>query len=92
MRQMQLSEQQFDGATYDAKRDGKRLRSQLERVKAALSDGQWWSVSDLVRVAGGSDSSITARARDLRKAKNGSHIVQSKNMGRGGSWFYRMVL
>ncbi len=90
MKQMELTEQ-FDGATYNEARDGARLRSQLERVKAALSDGQWWTVQDLVRLAGGSDSSITARCRDLRKASKGAYTIQSKNLGRG-SWIYRMVL
>jgi hypothetical protein len=89
MKQMELLEQ-FDGATYNEARDGARLRSQLERVKAALSDGQWWTLAQLARASGGSEASVSARLRDLRKDRFGAHVIERQHV-ECGLWSYRMV-
>ena len=80
----------FDGETFDAERDGARLASQLERVKAAISDGQWWTLAALVARCGGTDASVSARLRDLRKPKFGGYDIQRRYLG-DGLWEYRMV-
>jgi hypothetical protein len=37
-----------------------------------------------------SESSITARIRDLRKDKFGNHTIEDRPPANGGSWFYRI--
>lgn len=80
----------FDGETFEAERDGKRLGSQLERVRDAMRDGQWWTLIDLAMECGGSEASVSARLRDLRKPKFGNHIIERQYV-KDGLWQYRMV-
>ena len=84
----------FDGATYIPELDGVRLGSQLERVKALMSDGQWRKLNDIVAECGGNTASISARLRDLRKEKFGGHVVTSERVGSrtGGYWKYQVIL
>lgn len=71
----------FGGQTYNEALDGSRLRHQLERVKKYLLDAQgaWVSLQDCpVALEGGGTAAITARARDLRKEKNGAFLVECR--------------
>ncbi len=90
-----------DGATFDQKRDGKRLETQQARVLAVLRCGEWLTVSEVqARIAlmfdGHRDpeTSIGSRIRDLRKAKFGLFRIDSRTRGnpRAGLWEWRMVL
>jgi len=89
--------ERFDGQTYDPALDQKRLMSQLEAVLYLLGDGRWWTVPELTRSVARlvgrtvSDSSTTARLRDLRKPKFGGHLVQSRRRNAGGSFEYRLA-
>jgi len=65
------NELRFDGKTFDQVKDGKRLTSQLERVKKLMKDHQWRTLSHIHNVVGGSEAGISARLRDLRKLKFG---------------------
>jgi hypothetical protein len=91
-----VREERFDGQTYDHQLDRKRLTSQLDAVLYLLGDGRWWSVPELTksvaRIVGKSvsDSSTTARLRDLRKPKFGAHQIQSRRRAGGGSFEYRL--
>ena len=80
----------FGGETYDPERDRGRLLSELERVRGAVSDGGWWTLSDLARVADAPEASCSARLRDLRKAKFGAHRVERRYVARG-LWEYRVT-
>lgn len=82
-----------NGATYNPMLDGNRLESQLERVIAAVSDGEWHDLGSLVNQCGGTHASISARLRDLRKVKFGGHTVESKRFGdpKSGLWKYRVT-
>jgi hypothetical protein len=81
----------FDGATYDAHRDYVRLKGQLLRVFEHMKDGQWRSLASIVLYCGGTEASISARLRDLRKPKFGMHQVERRNI-HGGLWQYRVVV
>lgn len=81
----------FDGATYSEELDGPRLRSQLERVRHALDDGEWWTLSELHDYAQGSEAGVSARLRDLRKPKHGGMVVERERCGESGLWRYRMT-
>ena len=80
----------FDGATYDEKRDKARLSGQLLRVQQVMADGKWRTLRDLSRAAGGTEASVSARLRDLRKPRFGALTVERRSMG-GGLFVYRVV-
>jgi hypothetical protein len=81
----------FDGETYNHKRDHYRLAGQLERVFRNMEDGRWRSLETLAMLAGGTEASVSARLRDLRKEKYGSHNVERKHI-RDGLWLYRLIV
>lgn len=79
----------FHGETYDAPMDHGRLRGQLLRVFARLSDGSWHTLRDLAASAGGSEASVSARLRDLRKPQYGKREVHRRRIS-GGLYEYRI--
>ena len=80
----------FGGSTFDPARDRERLNAQLARVLEAMSDGKPWTLKELIAKCGGTEASVSARIRDLRKAKFGGHRVRSTCVERG-LWVYRIV-
>lgn len=83
----------FDGDTYDREQDAARLGSQLARVKALLvqEPGRRWTLAELAAEAGGSEASISARLRDLRKEKFGQYAI-GRARREGGLWEYWIEL
>jgi hypothetical protein len=79
----------FDGATYDEKRDKGRLQRQLTIIKEIMSDNQPHTLVELAEAAECMTTSASARVRDLRKTKHGGHTVTRKNIG-GGVWEYTL--
>lgn len=79
----------FDGATFDAQRDGERLNGQLERVARLMADGRWRTLRELAAAVGGSEAGVSARLRDLRKARWGSKRVERRYLA-DGVWQYRV--
>lgn len=79
----------FDGETFDEEKDGERLTRQLDQVREAMSDGNWYTLEELHEKTGFPVSSISARIRDLRKEKNGSYLVEDKRSS-NGTWIYRL--
>jgi hypothetical protein len=75
-----------------------------DRVKAVMADGQWRTLYEIRDVmltrfyVAGSDSGISAKLRDLRKAQFGGHLVDSRRRlsqqwwTPGQVWEYRLVL
>ena len=80
----------FDGKTYNPSRDYTRLKTQLEAVQELMADGRWRTLDTIKGLCGGSDASISARLRDLRKSKHGGLTVKSRHRVRG-IWEYRVV-
>lgn len=81
----------FDGATYKPSRDYDRLKGQLKAVFDLMSDNRWRTLRDISEAVEGSEASLSARLRDLRKAKYGAHQIQRESVG-GGLFRYRMVM
>jgi hypothetical protein len=79
----------FDGATYNRERDRDRVQAQLVRVRLALSDDTWHTLSELAARTGDPEASISARIRDLRKKKFGGHVVARRYVT-DGLWAYRL--
>lgn len=80
----------FDGETFDQERDGNRLASQLERVREFMSDGRWHTLLEIAHNSWGTEASASARLRDLRKPKFGSHRVEREYV-QDGLWKYRLL-
>lgn len=87
----------FRGATFDPALDQARLATQLQKVWWLMRDGEWRTLRDIAKFAGGSEAAISARLRDLRKrdtpAPYGSHIIERRRRGdpTRGLFEYRMV-
>lgn len=84
----------FDGNTYVAELDEKRLTTNLDRTVAATRGGDWFSLERLAFEVGCSEAGVSARLRDLRKPKHaeryGVAAVESRRV-KGGLWQYRVT-
>lgn len=80
----------FGGATFDAERDENRLTRQKRDVWLFMKDGEWHTLPEISEATGHPEASISARLRDFRKPKFGSHTVQREYVERG-LWQYRLI-
>jgi hypothetical protein len=72
--------------------DASRLSRQLDIVATCLGDGSWWTLPSLAERAAASTQSVSARVRDLRKERWGSHTIERRKVvGSVGVYEYRMV-
>lgn len=83
MDQLQLQLPMFDGDTYDHKRDHQRLGSQLTAVRTYMEGRGFVTLQQISKATGHSVQSVSARIRDLRKAKFGGRTVNRESKGRG---------
>lgn len=80
------------GKTYDPKRDFRRLNLQAGRVWRAMLDGKWRTLREIAEATGDEPQSVSARLRDYRKLRFGSHEVLRLRMpGTRGLHLYRLV-
>lgn len=80
-----------DGVTYDHELDGKRLAAQHARVFDCMKDGRWRTLAEIARETVYPEASISARLRDFRKPRFGSHFVDRRRT-RNGLHEYRLVI
>ena len=80
----------FDGVTYDPANDEKRLEKLLGRVWAFMGDRCWHTLAEIRAACGGSEASVSARLRDLRKERFGAYTIERRRQGKG-LWVYRMT-
>lgn len=85
----QLELPYFDGITYEHERDAPRLAAQTGRVKALMADGMWRTLREIAQTTGDPEASVSARLRDLRKPRFGSHVIERRYLG-DGLYEYRM--
>lgn len=76
-------ERAFDGSSYKSDRDYERLSGQLGKVFDLMKDGQWRTLAEIQGVVGGSEAGVSARLRDLRKYRNGSHLIEREHIADG---------
>ena len=82
---------EFDGDTYNPRKDKVRLTSQLSKVHHLMKSGRWYTLRGIADQIGASEASVSARIRDLRKEKFGGFIVERKRSDRSkGLYFYRI--
>lgn len=79
----------FDGSTYSEQRDYQRLEKLIDRVHAFMSDGQWHTIPEIADACGGTQTSCSARLRDLRKDQRGGFKVDAEHV-HDGLWRYRV--
>ena len=84
-----LSEFYLDGETYQPGRDKPRLQGQLAAVCSVLSDYQWHTLEELATRCSASQAGVSARLRDLRKARFGSQTIEKRYIN-NGLWEYRL--
>lgn len=82
----------FDGDTFDSNADKVRLAGQMLAVYNLMRDGVWRTLAEIHAVVNGSEAGISARLRDLRKSKWGSHEVSRRRRGyaKRGIFEYRV--
>ena len=85
----------FDGATYQPAQDGARLSSQLHATRELMLDHEWRNLAQIalaLRKHGlhVTEASISARLRDLRKARFGGFDVERRRLI-GGLFEYRIA-
>lgn len=80
------------GATFDRKKDGKRLSRQHSAVLDLMRDGEWRTLYEIEDATGFPTQSISARLRDFRKAEFGGHVVNRRRRGDSGTWEYQLLL
>jgi hypothetical protein len=81
----------FDGDDYQPERDDERLTTQYDRIFAAMKDTQWRTLSELERITGDPEASISAQIRHMRKKRFGSHTVNKRYMG-NGLYEYQLIV
>ncbi len=70
-----------------------RLVGLMDRVFTLMSDGKWRTLRQIQDVAGGSEAGVSARLRDCRKPRFGSHTVKRQRVeGENGLFEYRLVV
>ena len=76
--------------------DAVRFSSQLAAVREIMMDGARHSIPEIkLRLAAdfglmASETSVSARIRDLRKAEFGGYTITRDRQGRRGLWHYQM--
>lgn len=82
-----------DGATYDPALDRARLNTQQQRVFDYIKDAGWYTLREIESALNYAypQASISARLRDLRKAKFGSHRVERRRHS-PGTFEYRLIV
>jgi hypothetical protein len=85
---------EFDGETYESEEDRVRLGRQLDAVRDLMIDGEWRILASIRAKAGGTEASVSARLRDLRKEKFGAFRVERRRCsgeGVSGLFEYRVL-
>jgi hypothetical protein len=80
----------FSGETFDPAQDGDRLSAQYDRVYALMCDEQWRTLDQIAVHVGAPTHSVSARLRDMRKARFGSHEVSKVRVSKG-LYKYRLI-
>lgn len=87
----------FDGVTFDPTLDAERLTTAMGRVYAIMSDGEWRTLEEIALLAKCSESGASARLRDMRKTRfaekypNGG-VLKRRREGaeKRGIWEYKV--
>jgi DNA-binding Lrp family transcriptional regulator len=62
----------------------------MQAVYDVMEDGRWHFLAEMAEMVGAPEGSVSARLRDLRKAKFGGFVVERRRMGTSGHYAYRL--
>lgn len=80
-----------DGDTYEPQQDRIRLNKQAREVWDLMRDGKWRELWRIADATGCPIQSVSARLRDFRKERFGSHEVDRRRV-KGGVFQYRLIV
>lgn len=80
---------EFDGASYDSRRDKVRLTGHLQKLYDLMQDGQWRTLAEIESAVQFPQASISAALRCFRKEKFGGFVVDREYI-RNGLHKYRL--
>jgi hypothetical protein len=78
------------GVTFNAMLDTQRLNKQAQDVFDVMADGKWHSLSEISKITGHPEASVSARLRDFRKQRFGGHRVERARIF-SGWWLYQLI-
>jgi predicted transcriptional regulator len=91
---MSIYKNAFNGSDYIPIRDDARLSRQIDRVYACMKDGKRRTLSQISRITGDPEASVSAQLRHLKKPKFAAQFpnidVKKNNLG-GGLYEYWLV-
>lgn len=80
-----------DGSTFEHAYDFDRLNRQMRAVGEFMADGRWHLLHAIAAGVGAPEASVSARLRDMRKAKYGGfQIDRRRDPDSKGLWWYRL--
>ena len=84
----------FDGETFETQHDAVRLTGQCLGVFRVMAGGEWLTLEEISRRILATEASISARLRDFRKPKFGSHTVdrRRRHPASAGVFEYRLTV
>lgn len=86
-----MSNLRFDGSDYKPSRDESRLTKQYHIIFTLMSDGLFRTLGQIESITNCPQASISARLRDFRKQRNGSHTVNKRYID-NGLYEYQLVI
>lgn len=86
-----MTEKEFLGETFVESRDRDRLHRQIDAVRELMKDSEWRALETIAALVGAPEASVSARLRDLRRARHGGYEVQRKYLG-NGLFTYRVAV
>lgn len=91
--ELDFSSARFDGSDYIPVFDDTRLRGQIRRVYDLMKDGKFRTLSEIERITGDPQASISAQLRHLRKERFGGHEVNKRPRGSrfNGLFEYQLI-
>lgn len=79
------------GPTYDEEKDGKRIASQMDKIRDYMLEADWRTLKQIESELNYPQSSISAQLRHLRKKQFGGYILEKKRVDGNGTWQYRLL-
>lgn len=78
------------GPAYEAAIDGPRIARQHEQIRDLCITGYWRTLSEIAKLTGYPEASVSAQLRHLRKPAFGEYIVDKRRRDGAGLWEYQV--
>lgn len=78
------------GPAYSPQLDGQRIARQHEQIRDLCITGYWRTLSEIAKLTGYPEASVSAQLRHLRKEAFGGYIVDKRRRDGAGLWEYQV--